>query len=206
MNETNQSTTLSNLTHEEAILRATSLIPKIRERASMSEELRMQPKDTIQDFIDSGLIRILSPKRWGGHELPFDTLFRTGTEIAKADPSAAWCFVLLAIHSWVLAYFPEKAQQEVLGRRSRCMYIIFFSTTPNNKAERVEGGFIVNGEWGNSSGVDHCDYAMIMATVFPKTPEEKVEYYMMLVPKRNYEILHKWKTIAQRELEAITFS
>ena len=36
------------------------------------------------------------PKRWGGHELGFDTLFRTTVEIAKADPSAGWCYTLLA--------------------------------------------------------------------------------------------------------------
>ena len=30
----------------------------------------------------------MTPKKWGGHELGFDTFSKTALEIGKADPSA----------------------------------------------------------------------------------------------------------------------
>src|SRR5690242_6575126 len=105
----NQLTT--QLTHQEAVERAREIASQLRSRFKLSEELCRQPEETIQDFIDAGLIRAMVPKRWGGHELDFNTLFKTGVEIAKADPSAGWCYTLLVVHSWMLAYFPEEAQR-----------------------------------------------------------------------------------------------
>ena len=88
------------LTHEEAIERARNLAIKIKPRFKLTEELSRQPQETIQDFIDSGLVRTMTPKRWGGHELDFNTLSKTAVEIAKADPSAGWCYTLVA-HSFM---------------------------------------------------------------------------------------------------------
>jgi len=198
MTEANQSIAIENLTHEEAIARANALVPKIRERAPFTEANRMQPKETIQELKEAGLIRLLQPKRWGGHELGPETLFRTGIEIAKADPSAGWCYVLLVLHSWMLASFPEEAQKEIWGADPNATMSSSFTQTPNNTAVKVDGGFIVNGEWGYSSGIDHCDWALILGTVYPKAPEDKHEYYMMAIPKSDFEVLAKWKTVAQR--------
>ncbi len=105
--------TSKQLTHEEAVERTRNLAINIKSRFNVTEELCRQPQETIQEFIDAGLIRAMVPKRWGGHELGFDTLFRTGVEVAKADPSAGWCYTLLLAHSWMLAYFPEEAQRDV---------------------------------------------------------------------------------------------
>ena len=56
------------LTHEEAVERARDLAVKIKTRFTLTEELSRQPQENIQDMIDSGLVRVLTPKRWGGHD------------------------------------------------------------------------------------------------------------------------------------------
>src|SRR5580698_7445218 len=53
----------------ELLARAEALIPVLRERAARSEELRRLPDETIADLHESGLFRVLQPKRVGGSEL-----------------------------------------------------------------------------------------------------------------------------------------
>ena len=138
------------------------------------------------------------PKRWGGHELDFNTLFRTAIEVAKADPSAGWCYTLLVVHSWMLAFFPEEAQAEVWEKNLDATIASSFAPL-KNEVIPVDGGYQVNGTWGFSSGITHSDYIMIQGNidVNPETGLAK-EVILMLIPKEDFEIQNTWKTIAQR--------
>ncbi|MEH7414917.1 acyl-CoA dehydrogenase family protein [Neobacillus drentensis] len=187
------------LTHEEAIERARNLAIQIKPRFKLTEELSRQPQENIQDFITSGLIRIMTPKRWGGYELGFDTLFRTTAEVAKADPSAGWCYTLLVIHSWMLAYFPEEVQGEVWEKDLDARIASSFNPFPTNKVISVDGGYQLNGQWGFSSGIEHSDWVMVMGfvDVDPSDGAPK-EVLMMMVPKEDIEVQKTWKTVATR--------
>jgi 3-hydroxy-9,10-secoandrosta-1,3,5(10)-triene-9,17-dione monooxygenase len=187
------------LTLEEAVKSARSLATKIKPRFKLTEELSRQPEENIQDFIDSGLVRIMTPKKWGGHELDFQTLSKTALEVAKADPSAGWCYSLLVIHSWMLAYFPEEVQREVWENNPNASIASSFNPLPTNKVISVEGGYQLNGEWGYSSGIDHSEWVMVMGfcDVNPENGAPS-EVLMMMVPKEDFEIQKTWKTVAQR--------
>lgn len=187
------------LTHEEAVDIVRELAVKIKPRFKLTEELGHQPEETVQDFIHSGLISAMIPKRWGGHELGFDTLYKTAVEIAKADPSAGWCYTLLVVHSWMLAYYPEEAQREVWEKDINAKIASSFNWIPTNEVIPVDGGYRVSGQWGYSSGIDHSDYIMAQANVDvdPETGLAK-EVIMMLIPKEDFEIKNTWDTIAQR--------
>ncbi|MEH7414916.1 acyl-CoA dehydrogenase family protein [Neobacillus drentensis] len=193
----NQLTT--QLTHEEAVERAREIASQLKSRFKLSEEICRQPEETIQDFIDAGLIRAMVPKHWGGHELDFNTLFRTGVEIAKADPSAGWCYTLLVVHSWMLAYFPEEAQRYVWAKNLDATIASSFAPFPTNEVKPVDGGYQISGTWGFSSGINHSDYVMIQGNV-GLNPETGLanEVILMLVPKEDFEIQQSWKTVAQR--------
>jgi alkylation response protein AidB-like acyl-CoA dehydrogenase len=187
------------LTHEEAVERARNVAIKIKPRFTLTEELFRQPQETIQNFIDSGLVRAMTPKHWGGDELGFNTLSKTAVEIAKADPSAGWCYTLLLIHSWMLAYFPEEVQREVWGNNPDASIASSFNPAPTCEVISVEGGYQLTGEWGYSSGIDHAEWVMVMGFVDVKqnggTPSEIL---MMMVPKEDYQIQKTWKTVATR--------
>ena len=186
------------ITHEEAVECAKNVATKIKPRFKISEEIAHQPEETIQDFIDSGLIHAMVPKRWGGHELDFNTLFRTAIEVAKADPSAGWCYTLLVVHSWMLAFFPEEAQAEVWEKNLDATIASSFAPLKNDITP-VDGGYQINGTWGFSSGITHSDYVMIQGNV-DVNPETGLasEVILMLVPKEDFEIQNTWKTVAQR--------
>ena len=56
------------------IAKTRALVPRLRERAARTEELRHLPTETEQDLHDAGLFRMLQPKRIGGAELDYVAL------------------------------------------------------------------------------------------------------------------------------------
>lgn len=177
---------LSGMTHEEAVARARALAPAIRERAPAAETLRRQPKETIEEIIDAGLVRLLMPRRWGGYELPFDVLVDSAIEIARADASAGWCYSFLVAHAWLLAHFPDEAQRDVWA--SNPDDLISTSFAPVGHFTRVEGGYQLSGNWPWSSGVDHCQWAMLAALPTSKDGPPRI----FLLPRNDYDVLDTW--------------
>src|SRR6202007_2580389 len=100
---------------EELLARAEALIPVLRERAPRAEELRRLPDETIADLHQSGLFRVLQPKRVGGSELPFRHLVELVATIARGDGSTVWVLANLAAHHWLLGMWPKEAQDEIWG-------------------------------------------------------------------------------------------
>ena len=52
------------------------------------------------------------------------------------------------------------------------------------------GGFIINGRWPFSSGVDNSDWNMLAATVFDG--DKPVDSRLCVVPKSDYQIIDTW--------------
>lgn len=190
MNNSNQTRPVEDMTHEQAIALAKSLAPTIRQRASQAEVLRRQPDETIDDLVRSGLLRLLTPKRWGGHELSFDTVVHTALEIAKADASAGWCASLFMIHAWLLAFFPEAAQHEVWAGNPDAL--IATSLFPAGRAREDNGGYRLSGNWGWASAVDSCHWIMLSAQVAPSTPATAPQIRAFLLPRQDCQIQQTW--------------
>jgi|HigsolmetaAR203D_1030402.scaffolds.fasta_scaffold02833_8 3-hydroxy-9,10-secoandrosta-1,3,5(10)-triene-9,17-dione monooxygenase len=182
--------TVERISYETAIARAHGLVPAIRERAKLSEEMRQQPKETIEDFVRSGLIRMLQPAKFGGHELPFESLCDCIMIISKADPSTGWCFALLGLHSWMLSGWPEQAQREVWEKDPNALIASAFA--PAGKAVPVDGGYQLQGKWHYSSGIDHSDWAMVGAMLPPEKEGDLPRHTMFLVGKDQFRIEDDW--------------
>src|SRR4051794_21763708 len=103
------------VTYEDALASARKLVPALRERAARSEAERTIPPDTLRDLHDSGMLRILQPKRWGGMELDFVAYVDLSFEIARGCASTSWNLANLLMHHWMLAMYDERAQEEVWG-------------------------------------------------------------------------------------------
>lgn len=58
----------------------------------------------------------------------------------------------------------------------------------------MDGGFILNGRWGFSSGGDHCAWTFLGANVEGETngklaTSASMAQYTFLLPRRDYEIV-----------------
>ena len=103
---------------DEYLERVRKLVPAFRERDALTERTRRLPDESWADFQRAQLLRALQPARWGGFELHPAALYRAVMEVGAACPSTAWVLGVLGVHSWQLAAFPERAQQEVWGADS----------------------------------------------------------------------------------------
>ena len=179
------------------IARAKALIPQLRDRASRTEELRRLPPETERELHESGLFRIVQPKRVGGSELDYVALVDCADAIGQADASAAWNFGNLASHHWMLAMFDKRAQDLVWGKDVNTLIASSF-IFPAGRATKVEGGYVLRGSWPFSSGVDSSDWNMLASVVYSDDEADGVEYRIFLVNRSDYKINDTWNAAGLR--------
>ena len=179
------------------VARARALIPQLRGRAARTEELRRLPPETERDLHETGLFRIVQPKRVGGSELDYVALIDCAEQLGKADASVAWNFANLASHQWMLAMFDTQAQDMVWDRDPNALIASSF-IFPAGRARRVQGGYRLRGSWPFSSGVASCEWNMLGSVVSSDDEADGIEYRIFLLPKTDYRILDTWNAAGLR--------
>src|SRR6195952_3688921 len=144
--------------------RARALIPRLRERAARTEELRRLPPETERDLHDAGLFRIVQPERVGGSEFDYVALVDFAETIGLADASVAWNLANLSSHHWMLAMFDPRAQDAVWRENADALIASSF-VFPAGRASKVDGGYVLRGRWPFSSGVDSSGWNMLAGIV-----------------------------------------
>jgi 3-hydroxy-9,10-secoandrosta-1,3,5(10)-triene-9,17-dione monooxygenase len=179
------------------IARAKALIPRLRDRASLTEELRRLPPETERDLHESGLFRIVQPKRVGGSEFDYVALVDCADAIGQADASAAWNLANLASHQWMLGMFDKRAQDLVWSKDVNTLIASSF-IFPAGRARKVDGGYVLRGSWPFSSGVDSCEWNMLASVVSSDDEADGIEYRIFLVNKNDYKIKDTWNAAGLR--------
>lgn len=173
---------------QELIGRAKELQPVIAARAAATEDKRAPLDETIRELCDAELMQILTPKRFGGHELHVDTMVDVVRIIAAACPSTGWVSSFYIGHNWLHAVFPEKFQEEAFADRP---YVLSSGhIAPQSRAVPVAGGYELSGRQAWSSGVVHADWVffagMVLADGEPPIPK------MFGVPRSDVEVIDTW--------------
>ncbi len=179
------------------VARAGALIPRLRERAPRTEELRRLPPETERDLHDAGLFRILQPKRVGGSEFDYVALVDCADALGRGDASVAWNFANLASHHWMLAMFDKHAQDLVWNKNADALIASSF-IFPAGRARKVDGGYVLRGSWPFSSGVDSCDWNMLASVVSSDDDADGIEYRIFLLKKGDYKIIDRWDATGLR--------
>ncbi len=174
---------------------ARELVPVLRERAARQWQESAVFQETIDDLQGSGLFGMMQPRRWGGSEAHLSEFYESVMTIAEADPSVAWVLSVVGVHSFHLAQFDERAQEEVWGSDSSML--IGSPYSPNGTAEIVDGGYVLNGHWKFSSGSKHCGWTFLGGVVKDgSTPDPSLRYQRnqlaFLLPRSDYEIVENW--------------
>ncbi len=177
--------------YDEAMRRAREIVPTLRERAQAAEDARMLVRENEQLLHESGLFRFHQPKAFGGMELPFVALVDITDELARGCPSTAWNVGNLACHHWILAYYDPETQREVWEANPDALIASSIALAAG-RARKTEGGFIVNGRWPFSSGVDNSDWNMLAVSVYGDDGKTAIDWRLCLVPKSDYQIIDTW--------------
>jgi len=183
------------LTPDGAVLLARAMVPRLKQRASLADDLRRCPDESIRELNESGLMRVLQPRRVGGSELPWVALIDVGSELARGCGSTAWNWANYAVHHWMLAFWPVASQDEIWGS-DPAVLIASSMVFPAGRATRIAGGYRLSGRWPFSSGVDSAAWNMLGGIV--RGEGETGEYRMFLLPREDYAIVDNWHVMGLR--------
>lgn len=135
------------------------IVDVVRAGREETEALGMVPTTSVEAMTRAGVFRALTPLQYGGLEMDPASFFEGIMRIAAADASAAWIGGQLNVHSFEIALMDRRLQDEFWadGPDTRASS----SYAPTGTWAEVEGGYLLSGTWGFSSGVDHADWVIV---------------------------------------------
>lgn len=179
---------------EELLQRARDLVPMLAEREAATEAARDVPVETIAAFHETGMMRVLQPRRFGGLQLPFDVFSRIVEVLAEGCAASAWVYAVLAEHQWIIASLPEQGQIDIWGDTPNA--VASSSLAPRETATRTTGGWRLSGRFPFSSGCSHSQWAIIGARCEDAAGNTPTRY--LLVPMHEIEIVDDWHVLGLR--------
>jgi 3-hydroxy-9,10-secoandrosta-1,3,5(10)-triene-9,17-dione monooxygenase len=167
------------------------LLPKLRERAQETEDLRRIPDATIAELDEVGFFKLLQPEQWGGLQSDPTLFYEAVRRLASACGSTGWVAGILGVHNWHLAQFDQQAQEDVWSADPTVR--ISSSYAPMGAGVVTDGGYLVNGAWHWSSGCDHATWTFVGGPVIKDG--RPVDFGSFLVPISDYRIQDDWHVV-----------
>ncbi|MGO4691956.1 hypothetical protein [Glaciibacter sp. 2TAF33] len=174
--------------------RARALAPALTLADAGSNSLRRLSDESWRLVTDTGILRALQPRRWGGGETSVTEFADGVVEIGRASASAGWVSSVVGVHPWQIALFPAETQEEVWGANPA--RAIASSYTPTGTIEKAPGGYRVSGRWSFSSGIDRCD-GVILGSVDGERSingESFPDFVSAILDRDQYSITDVWHT------------
>ncbi len=168
---------------EELKEKARSMVPTLRGRAAEAETNRRLPDITHREFLEAGFYKMFQPLRYGGYELSWDSILDIAAELGRGCGSSCWVFTNLTGQSWINGMKCEQAQDDVWADNPDA---VIASSFPGKDAtvKTVEGGWVANGTWGFSSGIDFADWSNVQ--LFVPQDNATPQHQFALVPKTDF--------------------
>ncbi|HHL42931.1 MAG TPA: hypothetical protein ENJ42_04875, partial [Hellea balneolensis] len=181
---------MADVTIEDLVERARSLVPVLKERAQETERLRQMPAETMADLHRLGLLKYYQPKMFGGYELDWGAHAAIATELAQGCTSTAWIQCVVGSHTWMAARLSLQAQKEIFADPD-VLIATAFAGGRNVEVKRVDGGFRLTGEWSFASGVSHSQWAIVGSQTKSATRDE-YEMTLFALPKSDFTYIDNW--------------
>ena len=180
----------------------------LREKSDAIEEARRLPGDVTARLRQAGMFRLMMPQEWGGPEMRPAEQVEVIEELAKANASAAWCVMIGCDSGFFVGFLEDAAAREIYLRLDM---ISAGSAMPSGRAERVAGGYRVNGQWSFGSGVTHADVVELACMLYENgAPVAKGHGAPVtcgfLTPAANVEVVDNWRTTGMRGTGSCDYS
>ena len=183
------------------VARARELAPLLRKNAAAGEANRRVEEETIGAVRQAGLMRVCTPKRYGGWEMNTRAMLEISSAIAEADGGTGWVVNLNNICCWLTSLYPVKAQDEVFGADpDACVSGVL---NPTAEAKKVKGGFRITGSWHYNSGGWHAQWAVLGMPIVDDGGEA-VDQGLALIPMTDLERVDTWFVAGMKSSGSIT--
>lgn len=149
---------------------------------------------------DAGAFRLLTPREFGGWEVPLTTALTVYEEFGRIDASIGALVWNLNI-GFAAALLPDTGARRIFDDTQEPL--LANSGTPGT-AERVRGGYRLSGRWPIVSGVDFADWVLLVVMITehgqpvldePGSPQNP---WFAMVHREQFTIECTWDVTAMR--------
>lgn len=190
-------------TSAEAIFRnAEAILPAIAEEADEIERIARLTPRAARLMRAAGVFELAFPAARGGVEATLADQVELTAMFAAVDASAGWNVGVLNAGGFYASRLDDEAYAELYPTRDRPTSGSFH---PRGRAVRVDGGYLVTGEWGWGSGSYTADHVLGSAEVFEQDgtpvldPETGKPLHLGLwLPKDAIVVADDWQTLGVR--------
>lgn len=159
-------------------------------------------------FRDAGLFQMAFPASRGGLEMPLSDQVAVVAAVSRFDASAGWNVGVLNAGGYYAGRLGEAAYAELYPSPDAPTSGSFH---PRGHAERVEGGYLVTGQWDWGSGSYTADYIVGGCLVFENgapllQPDGRQVHLGLWLPKESIVVAHNWQTLGLRGSGSTSYS
>ncbi|HCH20009.1 MAG: hydroxylase [Cellvibrionales bacterium] len=180
----------------EVLARIDDISDFLQGQSAEAEQLGRLPDATAKKLRESGLMRMLQPKEYGGYEAHPNEFLEAVMATGKHDPATGWIAGVVGVHPWETAMNDDKLQNELWSEDQDAWMASPYA--PMGMAIPTEGGYILNGRWSFSSGTDHCNWLVIGALVGDADGKPAMPFQSLhvMVPRPDYTIIEdSWNVV-----------
>ncbi len=180
---------------------ARSLGPAIEAGAPEIDRRRRLTPGLLDALHEHKLFRMLLPRPYGGLETPPPLFFKTISEIARHDGSAAWCLCQANGCAMTAAYLAPEIAEEMWGRDPAA--VLAWGPGPA-AAREAGGGYRIDAKIAFASGARHATWLGAHMPVVDedgerrRMPDGAPLVRTFLMPASSIEIEDIWDTIGLR--------
>src|SRR5260221_3340573 len=175
---------------DELLGRARAIGKLAREDEVETDQNRQVSAELMARMREAGLFRVMQPARCGGFEYGYDVFVDLVAAVASGDGSTGWVYSLGAVHPWLIACYPEGAQQEVWSQDRDAIAAVSYA--PTGKAAPDKDGYRLSGRFSFASGCDNANWG-ILGGMLPLEGGPRPGFF--LVPRSQFTIHDDWFTM-----------
>ena len=167
--------------------------------ADQTEQDRCLPEPLMDRLTQAGLFSIYTPHKFGGLELPLPEALRVVEEVSRLDGSTGWTVSLGFANDLLTCGMPDEGAAQVLRNGSA---LIAGAPGFGVRAEAVDGGYCLTGQWPFCSGAHNATWMNVLAPIFdgdtPRMGAAGPEMILAFMPPSDVEIVDTWHVTGLR--------
>ncbi|MEQ9452580.1 MAG: acyl-CoA dehydrogenase family protein [Pseudomonadales bacterium] len=173
---------------------ATQLSQVCYAAADEIEQQRRLPAELSAQLAAAGFYRMGIPEAVGGLETPPPISSEVIEILARGDASSAWVTFIGMTSGTNLAMIPSASARAIFTQPEVMLTGVF---APSGRADKVDGGFRVSGQWQWGSGSQNADWVMGGCMFFDDgepllDARGNQRTHMVIMPASDIEFLDTW--------------
>jgi alkylation response protein AidB-like acyl-CoA dehydrogenase len=153
----------------------------------------------VEALFASGAVGTITPRALGGAEMTPRQAMDVYRTLSYADPSTGWVTMALALSTGLAGAFFDRDSATELFSTPRLG--IAGQGTRAGRAEPVDGGFRVSGQWSFASGIKHATH---LHTAAANTTTGETRFF--IVPVEKVTFVDNWDVLGLRGTGSIDYS